>query len=75
MMNLRKYFLLVFAAIALSLSLATVTAMATCTTDVQDEYTCYPTGEDAQYCYYDCYCKVGSAACEKALARNGYESY
>jgi len=46
--------------------------MATCTTDVQDEYTCYPTGEDACYCYYDCYCKVGSQACEAALFRNGY---
>jgi hypothetical protein len=74
-MNLKKYFLSAFAAIALSLALANVTAMATCTIDVQDEYTCYPTGEDATYCYYDCYCKVGSAACEAALARNGYESY
>jgi len=49
--------------------------MATCTIDVQDQYTCYPTGEDANYCYYDCYCKVGTAACEAALAANGYESY
>ena len=64
-----------FAAIALSLALANVTAMATCTIDVQDEYTCYPTGEDDTYCYYDCYCKVGTTACEAALARNGYESY
>jgi len=74
-MNLKKYFLSAFAAIALSLALANVTAMATCTIDVQDEYTCYPTGEDATYCYYDCYCKVGTAACERALAAHGYESY
>lgn len=74
-MNLKKYFLSAFAAIALSLALANVTAMATCTIDVQDEYTCYPTGEDETYCYYDCYCKVGTAACEAALTRNGYESY
>ena len=71
-MNLKKYFLSAFAAIALSLALANVTAMATCTTDVQDEYTCYPTGEDEFFCYYDCYCKVGTQACEEALARNGY---
>jgi hypothetical protein len=75
MKNLRTYLLTAFAVIVLSLTLANVTAMATCTTDVQDEYTCYPTGEDAKYCYYDCYCKVGTAACEAALARNGYESY
>jgi len=74
-MNLKKYFLAAFAAIAVSLGLANVTAMATCTIDVQDQYTCYPTGEDANYCYYDCYCKVGTAACEAALAANGYESY
>ena len=72
MSTLRKYLLSAFAAIARSLTLANVTAMATCTTDVQDEYTCYPTGEDACYCYYDCYCKVGSQACEAALFRNGY---
>lgn len=74
-MNLKKYFLSAFAATALSLALANVTAMATCTIDVQDEYTCYPTGEDENYCYYDCYCKVGTAACDAALARAGYESY
>jgi hypothetical protein len=53
MSTLRKYLLSAFAAVVLSLTLANVTAMATCTTDVQDEYTCYPTGEDACYCYYD----------------------
>ena len=74
-MNLKKYFLAAFAAITLSLALANVTALATCTTDVQDEYTCYPTGEDANYCYYTCYCKVGAARCEAALAAAGYQSY
>lgn len=74
-MNLKKYFLATFAAIVLSLGLANVTAMATCLIDVQEEYTCYPTGEDANFCYYDCYCKVGAAACDAALAANGYESY
>ena len=72
MTTFRKYLLSAFAAVVLSLTLANVTALATCLTDVQDEYTCYPTGEDACYCYYDCYCKVGSQACEAALFRNGY---
>jgi hypothetical protein len=72
MNTLRKYLLSAFAAITLSLTLANVTALATCTTDVTDQYTCYPTGEDACYCYYDCYCKVASEACEAALFRNGY---
>jgi hypothetical protein len=67
-----KYLLSAFAAVVLSLTLANVTAIATCLTDVQDQYTCYPTGEDACYCYYDCYCKVGTEACEAALFRNGY---
>jgi hypothetical protein len=75
MRNLKKYVLSALVAMALSLTLANVAALATCLTDVQDEYTCYPTGEDACYCYYDCYCKTGAAACDAALARNGYESY
>jgi hypothetical protein len=74
MRNLRKYVLSALAATALSLTLANVAAFATCLTDVQDAYTCYPTGEDACYCYYDCYCKTGAAACDAALAANGYES-
>jgi hypothetical protein len=74
--NLRKYALSVFAVTVLSLTVANVTALATCYTDVQDEYTCYPTGrEDANYCYYNCYCKVSAARCDAALAANGYESY
>lgn len=72
MSTLRKYLLSGLGAVAISLTLASVTAMATCSIDVQDEYTCYPTGEDACYCYYDCYCKVSSQACEAALFRNGY---
>lgn len=49
-------------------------AAAACTIDVQNEYTCYVTGEDANWCYYTCYCKVGAAACEAALAANGYQN-
>lgn len=74
MKNLRKYLISAFAVTALSLTMASVTAMATCTIDVQDQYTCYPTGEDETYCYYTCYCKVGRAACEAALAGNGYQN-
>ena len=74
MKSLRKYLVSAFAVVALSLTMASVTAMATCLTDVQNEYTCYPTGEDANYCYYTCYCKVGGAACEAALAANGYQN-
>ena len=74
MKSLRKYLVSAFAVIVLSLTLAGVTAMATCLTDVQDQYTCYPTGEDENYCYYTCYCKVGTAACEAALAANGYQN-
>lgn len=73
MKNLKKYLVSACAVIALSLTMATVTALATCTIDVQDEYTCYVTGEDANYCYYRCYCKTNSASCEAALAANGYE--
>lgn len=72
MKTLRKYLVSAFAAIVLSLTLANVTALAACYTDVQNEYTCYPTGEDACFCYYDCYCKVGTDACHLALFRNGY---
>ena len=72
MNSLRKYLVSAFVAIVFSLTLANVTAMATCYTDITDQYSCYPTGEDACYCYYDCYCKVGTEACEAALFRNGY---
>jgi hypothetical protein len=73
MKTLKRYLLAAFAVTALSLTLANATALAICTIDVQDEYTCYPTGEDEQYCYYTCYCKTSSAACEAALIANGYE--
>jgi hypothetical protein len=75
MKNLRKYLLTAIAVTALSLSLASVSAFALCQTDPQDAYTCYPVGEDANYCYYQCYCKTGPAACEAALTAAGYESY
>ncbi|HEX8129583.1 MAG TPA: hypothetical protein VF527_10815 [Pyrinomonadaceae bacterium] len=74
MKSINKYLLSALATAALSVTLAG-TAAALCRTDVQDQYTCYPTGEDANYCYYDCYCKVGAAECDRALIRNGYESY
>ena len=74
MTNLKKYAGSAVAAVAISLTLASASAFATCLTDVQDAYTCYPTGQDACYCYYDCYCKTGAAACEAALAANGYEA-
>ncbi len=74
MKSISKYLLSACAAAVLSVTLAG-TAAALCRTDVQDEYTSYPTGEDANYCYYDCYCKVGASACDAALIRNGYETY
>ncbi|MCI0562917.1 MAG: hypothetical protein MN733_30925, partial [Nitrososphaera sp.] len=70
--KISKYMLSAFATAALSIAIANVSALATCTTDVQDEYTCYPTDEDAEYCYYDCYCKVSESECEGALDEAGY---
>ncbi|HET8781472.1 MAG TPA: hypothetical protein VFM63_03565 [Pyrinomonadaceae bacterium] len=67
-----KYVLSAFGAVALSLTLANAVASA-CTLEVSDEYTCYVTGEDANYCYYTCYCKVSSGACRDALVRDGFE--
>lgn len=72
-MTLKKYLVSAVAVLALSLTMAGVAA-ASCTIDVQNEYTCYVTGEDANWCYYTCYCKVGAAACEAALAANGYQN-
>lgn len=73
MKSLRKYLILAFGTIALSVTLASVTAMAYCPeVDDQPEYTCYNTGEDDCYCYYDCYCHVGTDQCELALFRHGY---
>ena len=73
MNTLRKYLLSAFVAIVLSVTLASVTAQAWCPeVDDQPEYTCYNTGEDDCYCYYDCYCHVGQDACDLALFRHGY---
>jgi hypothetical protein len=73
MKSLRKYLLSAFAAIALSLTLASVTAQAWCEPeDNTDQYYCENTGEDSCYCYYNCTCKVGQDACDLALFRNGY---
>lgn len=74
MKSLGKFVLSLCLALGASMAIANVAARA-CSLDVQEEYTCYVTGEDANYCYYMCYCKVSSARCEAALAANGYESY
>jgi hypothetical protein len=72
-MKFRKYLVSAFAAITLSLTLASVTAQAWCPEeDHTAQYSCYNTGEDACYCYYDCYCYVDQDACDLALFRNGY---
>jgi hypothetical protein len=62
------------ATVVVSLTVASAAASA-CTIEVQDEYTCYVTGSDANYCYYRCYCKTGVSACNAALLRDGFESY
>jgi hypothetical protein len=73
MKTLRKYVLSAFVAVVVSLTMANVTAMAWCQeVDENSSYTCYNTGEDDCYCYYDCYCHVGQDACDLALFRNGY---
>lgn len=77
MKNLRKFALAAAVAVVaagFSFGVATVSAQ-DCTTDVQDEYTCYPVGEDETYCYYQCYCKVSTERCYAALQANGYEIY
>ena len=73
MNTLRKYLVSAFAAVVLSLTLASVTAQAWCPEeDHTSAYSCYNTGQDACYCYYDCYCHVGQDECDLALFRNGY---
>ena len=71
MKSIIKYSLSAFAAIVLSLTLSGVAA-AFCTLEISDEYTCYVTAEDENYCYYDCYCKTGSQECRAALERDGF---
>ena len=74
MRKISKYALSASAAIVLSLTLAGVVAKAAqCTMETSDEYTCYVTGEDENYCYYQCYCKVSSQECRSALERDGFE--
>jgi|GEM_PF-2160913 len=73
MNTLRKYFLSAFVATVLSLTLANVAAMAYCDAeDHTEQYSCYNTGEDDCYCYYDCYCYSDQDTCDLALFRNGY---
>jgi len=77
MRKLGQYLLAAIGVTVLSLTIANVTVRASgdCHVEVADEYTCYATGSDANYCYYDCYCKVGDSACDAALTRDGFESY
>lgn len=73
MNTLRKYLLSTFVAIALSLTLANVTALAYCPPyDDAPEYSCFNTGEDGLYCFYECFCLVETFECEAALRRRGY---
>ena len=72
MNTLRKYFVSVFAAVVLSLTMASVTAMACPYEDDTDAYYCQYTGEDSCFCYYSCTCKVDIDSCHLALFRNGY---
>ncbi len=55
MKKISKYLLSAFATVAISIAIANVSALAACTTEVADEYTCYPSGEDETNCYYNCY--------------------
>lgn len=72
MKRITKYALSAFASVVVSLTLCGVVA-AQCTIDVQDEYTCYVTGEDENYCYYQCYCKTNWESCQRALLDNGHQ--
>jgi hypothetical protein len=74
MKSLRKYVLSAFAVVVLSLTLANVVAAAAgCPPeDHTEQYSCYNTGEDDCFCYYDCYCYGSQDECDLALFRNGY---
>ncbi len=71
MKRIFKYALSAFGVMVLSLSLAGVAA-AQCTMETSDEYTCYVTSQDANYCYYTCYCKVNRPDCIGALIADGF---
>lgn len=73
MKRFSKYFLSAAIVAVLSLGTAQVLAEGPCHLEVADEYTCYATGYDGTYCYYDCYCKVDSQSCDAALRRDGFE--
>lgn len=74
MRNIGKYLLSATVAIVMSLTVAKISAQA-CSLVVEDEYTCYVTGSDETYCYYDCYCKTSTEKCYAALERDGFEEY
>ena len=75
MRKLAQYLLATIGVAVLSLTVANVAALAQCHIEVADEYTCYVTGSDSTYCYYDCYCKVSDSQCDAALDRDGFEAY
>ena len=72
MNRITRYALSALATVALSLTLAGV-AVAQCTLETSESYTCYVTGQDANYCYYVCYCKTDSESCRRALESDGFE--
>ena len=75
MKKFAKYLFSAVIVAVLSLTAAQVLAEGPCHLETADEYTCYATGYDGTYCYYECYCKTGGAACEAALTRDGFLSY
>ncbi|MDX6404480.1 MAG: hypothetical protein QOH70_1935 [Blastocatellia bacterium] len=36
-------------------------------------YSCELSGEDSQYCYYNCTCTISMAQCENNMHRDGFE--
>ena len=72
MRYISKYVIAALVVVGISLAAAKVSASGACHLETTDEYTCYVTGEDACYCYYDCYCKVSDSACDAALTRDGF---
>ncbi len=71
MKRLGKYLLAFGGTMVLALSLANAVASACDYLIIDDNITCYRTGQDSQWCYYDCYCKTTAAACEESYNANG----
>jgi hypothetical protein len=75
----RQFTTLVFAMLITAVS--TIVAAAECSILISGEdgnsgtsYSCTLTGEDAQYCYYDCECEGDETICEQLMRDNGLES-